>query len=166
VAHRLVVGVRPHRWIGPAGMGPTGRAPEWAPYFFFFLAAFFFFAIVSPPPAPARPAVRSILPRLYGQGPKGVKKKIHSAVPEWRGDATSCVTSGAPELQRRAEIFTRCSKRSRGEAAPDRQALEEGPDARRRAPRHPEAYFLYVEGAASSPTKQMGPYRRPAKSTS
>src|SRR6266511_4184578 len=26
------------------------------------------------------------------------------------------------------------------------QAAEKGPDARRRAPRHPEAYFLYVEG--------------------
>jgi hypothetical protein len=49
-----------------------------APYFFFFFfAAFFFFAIVSPPPAPARPAVMSVFPRLYGCGPRSVKRKIH-----------------------------------------------------------------------------------------
>src|SRR6266508_514678 len=48
------------------------------------------------------------------------------------------------------------------------QAVEKGPDARRRAPRHPEAYFLYVEGCRKlaptrfSPNGADGPYRRPA----
>src|SRR5215467_10339634 len=60
-------------------MGPTGPSARTAPYFFFFFAAFFFFAIVSPPPAPARPAVLSAFPRLYGRGPRSVKRKIHDA---------------------------------------------------------------------------------------
>src|SRR5260370_144989 len=37
------------------------------------------------------------------------------------------------------------------------QAVEKGPDARRRAPRHPEAYSLYVEGCRKLANEAAGP---------
>ena len=37
------------------------------------------------------------------------------------------------------------------------KAGEKGPDARRRAPRHPEAYFSYVEGCRKLANEADGP---------
>ena len=67
------------RWIGPAGMGPTGPSARRAPYFFFFLAAFFFFAILSPPSRTRASRGWLGLSRLYGEPARGVKRKIHYA---------------------------------------------------------------------------------------
>jgi hypothetical protein len=44
-----------------------------------------------------------------------------------------------------------------GGAVPTEQAVEKGTDARRRAPRHPEAYFLYVEGCRKLANEADGP---------
>jgi len=38
-----------------------------------------------------------------------------------------------------------------------RQGVEKGPDARRRAPRHPAVYFLYIEGCRKLANDADGP---------
>src|SRR6266704_3398033 len=94
-------------------MGPTGPSARTAPYFFFFFAAFFFFAIVSPPPAPARPAVMSTFPRLYGHDPRSVKRKIHHA-----GVASTAERNilgpKDPEARRRRASSARAPRRACG----------------------------------------------------
>src|SRR6266487_6421621 len=70
----------------------------------------------------------------------------HFIVPSAAKTAGAVAASPAPKMRASA---SRCRDLIRIQPPlwdPGHQAVEKGPDARRRAPRHPEAYSLYVEG--------------------